>query len=66
MASQNYPTLFLRQVILVYTDKLCTAATVHFLQYEQSDLYMPVTTKALLLATTRGQVNLNRVYKDSS
>ena len=38
------------------TDKLCTAATVHFL-YEQSDLYMLVTTKALLVAVTRAQVN---------
>ena len=61
------------------TDKLCTAATVHFLwwvilvltnyaqlllyiSYEQSDLYMLVTTKFLLVATTRAQVNVNRVY----
>ena len=33
-----------------------------YISYEQSDLYMLDTTKALHVATTRAQVNANRVY----
>ena len=54
MASKNFPIHFLWWVILVATDKLYTAATVH--SYDQSDLYMHVTTKAFVVATTRAQV----------
>ena len=35
----------------ICTDKLPAAATVHF--YEQSDLYMLITTKAFLVAIAR-------------
>ena len=39
------------------TNKLCTAATVYFSW--ASDLYMFVTKIALLIATSRAQVNAN-------
>ena len=31
-----------------------------YISYEQSELYMHVTTKAIFVATTRAQVNANR------
>ena len=43
---------------MIWPDKVCTADTVHFLV--SSNWCMPVTTKALLVATTRAQVNVNR------
>ena len=53
MASLKFPHTF-PMVGNTCTDKLC-------ISYEQSDLYMLVTTKSLLVATTRAQVNVNRV-----
>ena len=41
------------------TDNLFTAATI--VSYEQGDLYMLVTTKALLVTVTRAQVIINRL-----
>ena len=54
MASQKFPIHFLWWVILVLTNY---AQLLLYISYEQSDLYMLVTTKSLLVATTRAQVN---------
>ena len=53
MASQKirYYTSYGHMEYKICTDKLPTAATVH--SYEQSDLYMLVTTKAFLVAITK-------------
>ena len=59
MASQKFPHIhFLWWVILVLTNY---AQLLLYISYEQSDLYMLVTTKSLLVATTRAQVKVNRV-----
>ena len=58
--SKNFPIHFLWWVILVLTNY---AQLLLYIYYKQSDLYMLVTTKSLLVyvATTRAQVNMNRV-----
>ena len=54
---------FIWWVILLLTNY---AQLLLYISYEQSDLYMLVTKKALLVATTRAQVNMNRVYMVTS
>ena len=58
MASQKFPHTFLWWVILVPTNY---AQLLLYIYYEQSDLYMLVTTNALAVATTRAQVIMNRL-----
>ena len=55
MNSQNFPIHFLWWAMLVLTNY---SQLLLYISYEQSDLYTLETTKALLVATTRFQVNL--------
>ena len=57
---KNFPIHFLWWVILVLTNY---AHLLLYISYDQSDLYMLVTTKALLVVTTRAQVNKNRGHQ---
>ena len=56
MVSQNFTVHFVWWVVLVLTN--CAQLLLYIL-YEQSDLYMLVTTKALLVETTRAQAQVN-------
>ena len=58
MATQKFPHTFPMVVIFVLTNY---AQLLLYIYYDQSNLYMLVTTKALLVAVTRAQVNANRV-----
>ena len=57
-ARYNLPKLPLWWVIFVLTNY---SQLLLYISYEQSHLYMLITTKALLVATTRVQVNMNRL-----
>ena len=55
----NFPIRF-PMVCNTCTDRLCTAATVHF-PMSKVIFYMLVTTKALLVRTAKAQVKVNRL-----
>ena len=58
MASQKFPHTFPVGVILLLTN--CVQLLLYIF-YEQHDLYLLVTTKTSLVATTRDQMNANRL-----
>ena len=58
MACQKFSHTFPMGVILLLTN---CAQLLLYIFYEQHDLYLLVTTKASLVATTRDQVNANRL-----
>ena len=55
MASQIFPHTCIILVLTNYAQLLL------YISHEQSDLYLLVTTKALLVATTKAQVNMQQV-----
>ena len=63
LISLFFPIHFLWWVILVLTNY---AQLLLYISYEQSDLYMLVTTKSLLVATKRAQVGGSRVWVDAN
>ena len=55
---KNFPIHFLWSIILVLKNY---AQLLLYISYEQNDLYMFATTKALFAATTRAEMNTYRV-----
>ena len=58
MASQKFPIDFLQSIIFVLTNYL---QLLWYISYEQSDLYMLVTTKAFLVAIIKAKVKVNMI-----